>query len=135
MRGTSRVTISLPTPLLEAVEQTLLKGEESRSALVRRLLELRLQRPPNEVSLKRTSRVTVSLPALLLEAIDQTLVKGEENRSALVRHLLEEALREAKEGDDVAKWIQSYQEHPQTEDELEWTEASALNNRAEQPRN
>ena len=39
MRRTSRFTVSVPADLLEAVDERLLKGEDSRSALVRRLFE------------------------------------------------------------------------------------------------
>ncbi|MBA2449251.1 MAG: hypothetical protein H0V51_14620 [Chloroflexi bacterium] len=39
MTGLSRVTVSLPTRLLEAVDEKLVNGEETRSAVVRRLLE------------------------------------------------------------------------------------------------
>jgi metal-responsive CopG/Arc/MetJ family transcriptional regulator len=39
MTEMSRFTVSLPTRLLEAVDQKLVNGSESRSALVRRLLE------------------------------------------------------------------------------------------------
>lgn len=76
--------------------------------------------------MKRTSRVTVSLPTQLLEAVDRTLLKGEENRSALVRRLLEEALREAKEQEDIDRFIRAYREQPQTEEELGWAEQATL---------
>jgi metal-responsive CopG/Arc/MetJ family transcriptional regulator len=37
--ATSRFTVSVPTRLLEAVDRKLVKGDETRSAVVRRLLE------------------------------------------------------------------------------------------------
>lgn len=39
MGETSRLTISLPADLLEAMDHKLMRKDESRSALVRRLLE------------------------------------------------------------------------------------------------
>ena len=39
MGETSRLTISLPADLLEAMDHKLMRRDESRSALVRRLLE------------------------------------------------------------------------------------------------
>lgn len=39
MGGMTRITVSVPTRLLEEVDQRLVKGEEGRSAVVRRLLE------------------------------------------------------------------------------------------------
>ena len=43
MRGTTRFSVSLPSNLLDAVDKHLVKGGESRSALVRRLLERALR--------------------------------------------------------------------------------------------
>ena len=62
MRGTSRVTISLPTPLLEAVNSTLLKGEENRSALVRRLLEEALREAKEQADIDRFIRAYKEQP-------------------------------------------------------------------------
>lgn len=39
MSETTRLTISLPTELLRAVDATLVNGSQSRSAVIRRLLE------------------------------------------------------------------------------------------------
>ncbi len=39
MGGTSRVTISVPSELLVALDRRLARGDESRSAVIRRLLE------------------------------------------------------------------------------------------------
>ena len=43
MKGTARFTVSVPADLLEAIDEKLVKEEEGRSALVRRLLEQALQ--------------------------------------------------------------------------------------------
>jgi metal-responsive CopG/Arc/MetJ family transcriptional regulator len=43
MRDAVRFTVSVPSDLLDAVDQKLMKSEASRSALVRRLLERALR--------------------------------------------------------------------------------------------
>lgn len=43
MKGTARFTVSVPADLLEAVDEKLVKEDEGRSALVRRLLEQALR--------------------------------------------------------------------------------------------
>ena len=55
MQGTSRITISLPTGLLEAVDNEL-KGEESRSAAIRRLLEDALRKSQEQREIERYIR-------------------------------------------------------------------------------
>ena len=43
VKSMTRVTISVPSELLEAVDQKLAQGDESRSAVVRRLIEAALR--------------------------------------------------------------------------------------------
>jgi metal-responsive CopG/Arc/MetJ family transcriptional regulator len=80
-----------------------------------------------------TSRFTVSVPTRLLEAVDRKLVNRDETRSAVVRRLLEEAVREVDEQEDVQRWIRSYRENPQTEEELGWADEAARQLLAEVP--
>ena len=68
----------------------------------------------------KMTRVTITLPAALLEAADTKLAREDENRSAMVRRLIEAALREVEEREDVERWVRSYREHPQSEDDLGW---------------
>lgn len=78
------------------------------------------------------SRFTVSVPTALLEAVDRELVDGE-TRSAVVRRLLEEAVRDAREREDVARYIRGYTECPQTDEEFGWSSHVALKHFAEEP--
>jgi len=39
MRSISKLTVTMPSELLEALDQKLVRGSESRSAVVRRLIE------------------------------------------------------------------------------------------------
>lgn len=52
----SRVTVSVPTKLLDAVDKKLVKGEESRSALIRRLLEKALGEAEERQEIERYVR-------------------------------------------------------------------------------
>jgi hypothetical protein len=53
---TSRLTISLPTGLLEVVDQKLVQPSESRSAVIRRLLEGALRDLEEQEDLLRWTR-------------------------------------------------------------------------------
>ncbi|MGI8926069.1 MAG: CopG family ribbon-helix-helix protein [Tepidiformaceae bacterium] len=74
---------------------------------------------------KRTERVSISLPSELLHSFDALLVEDREGRSGAIRRLIESALREAREREDVERWIESYRNDPQDEEELAWSEAVA----------
>jgi len=52
----SRVTISVPTKLLESVDQELVKEGETRSALIRRLLEKALREAKETADVERYVR-------------------------------------------------------------------------------
>ncbi len=56
MKETSRITVSLPTELLEAVDQRIARPDESRSALVRRLLEAALRETEEREEIERYVR-------------------------------------------------------------------------------
>jgi metal-responsive CopG/Arc/MetJ family transcriptional regulator len=75
---------------------------------------------------RRQSRVTITLPPKLLEALDAKLTGEEDTRSAVIRRLIEDALREADEREDVARYIRSYREHPQTEEEYGWSDEATF---------
>lgn len=74
------------------------------------------------------SRFTVSVPPALLTAIDQKLTRPGESRGDVVRRLIEAALRaamecderEATERDEIERYLRSYREQPQTEEEFGW---------------
>jgi metal-responsive CopG/Arc/MetJ family transcriptional regulator len=85
-----------------------------------------------------TSTISVSLPSDLLKALDEDLSRAGESRSAAVRRLIAaahraECARKAQEAKDVAQWVRSYEEMPQTADEVGWNDAVAAENWAELP--
>lgn len=69
----------------------------------------------------------------LLEAAEAKLGKGEPSRSALIRQIIETALREADQREKVAQYVREYREHPQTEDEVAWGDAIAIDGLKELP--
>ena len=79
------------------------------------------------------SRVNISLPAELANEIDRKLASQGESRSAVIRRLVEAALREAEKRAADERYIQAYQEQPQTEEELSWADVSVLTCPAELP--
>lgn len=56
MGKVSRFTVSVPSSLLEAVDRTLVNGDESRSAVVRRLLEEALREVEEQEDIQRYIR-------------------------------------------------------------------------------
>ena len=83
--------------------------------------------------MQSVGRVTISVPLGLLDALDQKLTREGESRSAVVRRLIEEALRDAEEQEDVARYVQAYREQPQTEDEFGWSDQVTQEHLAEVP--
>lgn len=79
------------------------------------------------------SRFTVSVPTTLLEALDRKLVADDSNRSAVIRRLVEQALRDAEEREDVARYVRGYQQAPQTEEEFGWFDVAARERLSEVP--
>ena len=79
------------------------------------------------------SRLTISVPTRLLEALDQKLTRDGESRSAVIRRLVEEALQDAEEQEDARRYVNSYREQPQTEEEFGWSDEVARRHLAETP--
>ena len=76
-------------------------------------------------------RFTVSMPTPLVEALDEQLVQNGESRSAVLRRLVEEALLRVEKQEDVERYIRGWQESPQTEEELGWSDIATRERFAE----
>jgi Arc/MetJ-type ribon-helix-helix transcriptional regulator len=87
----------------------------------------------NRTDTPAVSRVTISVPTKLLESVDNELVQEGETRSGLIRRLLEKALREAKEREDIERYVRGYREEPQTEEEFGWSDQALLEHLKELP--
>jgi metal-responsive CopG/Arc/MetJ family transcriptional regulator len=81
----------------------------------------------------RTSRITISLPRELLQDVDRRLVRHNETRSAAMRRVLQDALHDLREQEDIDRYVRSYRENPQTEEELGWADHAALERLKELP--
>ena len=80
----------------------------------------------------RTTRLTVSLPASLVDEVDRFLAGGM-SRSAAVRATLERAVAEARQREEVERFLRGYAADPQTEEEFGWADAAALDFWSEHP--
>ncbi len=68
------------------------------------------------------AKIAISLPDEVLEAVEKERIECGMSRSEYFRRAVEEHLRREKEKEDVARYIQSYLNYPETEEEI----ASAL---------
>lgn len=57
----------------------------------------------------------MSLPAELLEEVERARAEHGESRSRFVRRALVRLLGEARERDDIARYLDSYREEPESE--------------------
>lgn len=62
MDRVSRITVSVPTKLLQAADQKLLREDETRSGLVRRLLEAALREVEERADVERYIRGYLEQP-------------------------------------------------------------------------
>ncbi len=79
---------------------------------------------PGRARRSKVAKISVSLPRDFVERIDRPQEELGETRSELVRAAVEQLLRNEQERADVAQWIRSYKEQPQTEEELGFAEAA-----------
>ena len=71
-------------------------------------------------------RVTITLPSPLLAAVDAECRRAGETRREFLRAALEYYLRQQRERDDVARYVQGYIEQPESEEEVAAMEALAM---------
>jgi metal-responsive CopG/Arc/MetJ family transcriptional regulator len=71
-------------------------------------------------------RVTITLPPTLLAAVDEECRRAGETRREFIRGALETYLRQRRERDDIARYVQGYIEQPESEEETAAMEALAM---------
>ncbi len=76
---------------------------------------------------ERSTRLTVSLPIGLVQSLDRFLARGT-SRSAAVREALERAIEEARQREEVSRYVRGYETQPQTEEEFGWTDPVVRDN-------
>lgn len=67
----------------------------------------------------RVAKVAISLPQDVLDSIEQERKTKGESRSEFFRRAVEELLRQEREKVAVEKYIHSYQQTPETTEEIE----------------
>ncbi len=70
------------------------------------------------------TKIAISLPEELLQGIERERIEHGVTRSQFVRHAVEAYLRRERERADVERYVRSYQEQPETPQEV--AEAEAL---------
>lgn len=73
----------------------------------------------------QTEKVAISLPINLVQKIEQIRKKTGESRSAFIRRSLERSFRENEKQAKIRAYIDGYEKHPETEDEIADAEAAA----------
>lgn len=63
-------------------------------------------------------KIAISLPVELLEATEQAREARQETRSEFFRHAAKAFLRRERERESVRRYLQGYQEQPETDDEV-----------------
>ncbi len=69
--------------------------------------------------------IQVPVPDDLLRELDELSEKRGQSRSALIREACAEYITSLEEAEAVQKYIRSYEEMPETEEEKEWAEVGA----------
>lgn len=67
----------------------------------------------------KVAKVAISLPQHILEAVERQRKARGESRSEFFRRAVEELVRQERERAAVDKYIRSYQEMPETTEEIE----------------
>ena len=78
-------------------------------------------------------RVTITLAPTLLAAVDEECRRAGETRREFIRGALETYLRQRRERDDVARYVQAYIEQPESEEEVAAIEALAMDALGSEP--
>ncbi len=71
-------------------------------------------------------KVALSLPAALLEIAERERLARGESRSEFFRHALETYLRQERQREEIARYVQGYQEQPETDEEIASAEALSV---------
>jgi metal-responsive CopG/Arc/MetJ family transcriptional regulator len=69
--------------------------------------------------MRKAAKIAISLPDKLLRAAERKRKATRETRSQFFRRAVEALLHEEQERVDVAQYVRSYREHPETEEEIE----------------
>jgi metal-responsive CopG/Arc/MetJ family transcriptional regulator len=71
-------------------------------------------------------KIAISLPSDVLHAAENERRARGQTRSEFIRHAIEAYLREAREREAVARYVQAYRDQPETEEETAAFDALAI---------
>ena len=81
----------------------------------------------------RISKVAISLPEEMLTAVEKEREESGESRSQIFRRAVELLLRQRREREMSERYIQAYQEMPETKEEVTAARRAASTILAEEP--
>jgi metal-responsive CopG/Arc/MetJ family transcriptional regulator len=67
-----------------------------------------------------TAKISISLPDELFRDVERVRSESAESRSDFFRRAAETLLRQNREKEAEARYVQGYLDHPETDDELAW---------------
>ncbi len=83
----------------------------------------------------RGTKVTISLPSETLIAVERERQSRRETRSEFFRYAVEQVLCQAREQEAIARYVQGYQQWPETEEEIVVADQAARASLAIEPWN
>ncbi len=83
--------------------------------------------------MRRSVKVAISLPSDVLAAAEQERLSRNESRSEFICHAIEAFLRHEQQRVAIDRYIAGYMEHPETGEELRWSEDASAEVLAEEP--
>ncbi len=81
----------------------------------------------------KTSKVAISLPQEMLTAVEREREASGESRSQIFRRAVELLLRQRKEREMSERYLQAYQEMPESQEEIRAARRAANSILAEEP--
>ncbi len=81
----------------------------------------------------KTSKIAISLPQEMLTAVEKEREESGESRSQIFRRAVELLLRQRKEREMSERYLQAYQEMPESQEEIRAARRAASSILAEEP--
>ena len=76
--------------------------------------------------MRKATKVTISLPTDILQKVERERSLKDESRSEFILHAVQQLLRQEEEREAVEQYIRSYEECPETDEEVAEAEALAV---------
>ncbi len=83
--------------------------------------------------MSKSVKIAISLPEEVLRAVEHERLACGQSRSEYIREALEEQLRRQRQRQDVERYVQSYREQPESDEEIATATQLAARAFAEDP--